>query len=90
MQFVVCAFHGYAHNRLCQLSNHPLYLIGFGIEDLEGMERVFAASNSVARVIRYASQFHYLQFLDLHFHQWDEDKYAELSKHFIVYHFILR
>ncbi|OCH91902.1 hypothetical protein OBBRIDRAFT_727825, partial [Obba rivulosa] len=80
MQFVVCAFHGYAHNRLCQLSNHPLYLAGYGIEDLEGMERVFAASNTVARGIRYASRFHYIQSLDLHFQQWDDDKYAELSR----------
>ncbi|OCH88551.1 hypothetical protein OBBRIDRAFT_734191 [Obba rivulosa] len=80
MQFVVCAFHGYAHNQLCQLVNHPLYLSGYSIEDLEGMERVFAASNTVARGIRYASRFHYTQSLDLHFQQWDEDKYTELSR----------
>ncbi|OSD08236.1 hypothetical protein PYCCODRAFT_1441222 [Trametes coccinea BRFM310] len=79
IQFVVCAFHGYAHNRLCQLANHPLYLTGYGIEDLEGMERLFSASNNVARVIRYASPFHWMQSLDLHFTQWDEDKYSELS-----------
>ena len=24
--------------------------------------------------------FHHLQFFDMHFTQWDEDKYAELSK----------
>ncbi|KAI0323448.1 hypothetical protein GY45DRAFT_1349791 [Cubamyces sp. BRFM 1775] len=79
MEFVVCAFHGYAHNRLCQLSYHPLYRAGYGIEDLETMERVFAASNNVARIIRYASPFHWMQSLDLHFQQWDEDKYAELG-----------
>lgn len=79
MRFVVCAFHGYAHNRLCQLHNHPLYLIEFGIEDLEGMERVFSTSNTVARLIRYASRFHWMQFIDLHFQQWDNDKYAELG-----------
>ncbi|KAI0323535.1 hypothetical protein GY45DRAFT_1341373, partial [Cubamyces sp. BRFM 1775] len=78
-EFVVCAFHSYAHNRLCQLSNHPLYRDGYGIEDLEVMERVFSASNNVARFIWYASPFHYMQGLDLHFKQWDEDKYAELS-----------
>ncbi|KAG2344279.1 hypothetical protein BDR05DRAFT_882938 [Suillus weaverae] len=31
----VNAFHGYAHNHLCQLANHLLYLDSFGIEDLE-------------------------------------------------------
>ncbi|KAL6308620.1 hypothetical protein BKA93DRAFT_815267 [Sparassis latifolia] len=78
--FGVCAFHGYAHNRLCQLSSHPLYLKGFGIKDLETMERVFSSSNSTAPVIRYATPFHWMQALDLHFTQWDEDKYTELSR----------
>ena len=43
------------------------------------MERVFSSTNSVARGIRYASQFHWFQSLDLHLMQWDEDKYTELS-----------
>ncbi|KAG2146793.1 hypothetical protein DEU56DRAFT_731337 [Suillus clintonianus] len=80
IQFCVNSFHGYAHNRLCQVQHHPLYLPGFGLEDLETMERVFSSSNSVSRVIRYASRYHWAQFLDLHFQQWDEDKYSELSK----------
>ncbi|KAI0671594.1 hypothetical protein C8Q78DRAFT_1019556 [Trametes maxima] len=78
--FAVCAFHGYAHNRQCQLANHPLYLIGFGLEDLEGLERVFSGSNAVARLIRYASRYHWTQALDLHFRHWDDEKYCELSK----------
>ncbi|KAG2087520.1 uncharacterized protein F5147DRAFT_748517 [Suillus discolor] len=80
MQFCVNSFHGYAHNRLCQVQHHPLYLPGFGLEDLETMERVFSSSNSVSHVIRYASRYHWAQFIDLHFQQWDEDKYGELSK----------
>ena len=76
----VNAFHGYAHNRLCQLTHHPLYKPGFGLEDFEMLERVFSSSNNVARVIRYASYFHWKQALDLHFRQWDEEKYHELSK----------
>jgi Kyakuja-Dileera-Zisupton transposase len=32
---VVNAFHGHTHNQLCQLQHHPLYLPGFGLEDLE-------------------------------------------------------
>ncbi|KAG1812026.1 hypothetical protein EV424DRAFT_1473620 [Suillus variegatus] len=75
----VNTFHGHAHNRKCQLQHHPLYLRGFGLEDLETCERVFAASNAAAPLIRHASHFHYVQFLELHFDQWDIDKYLELS-----------
>ncbi|KAH7904479.1 hypothetical protein BJ138DRAFT_1019105, partial [Hygrophoropsis aurantiaca] len=80
LTLAVNAFHGYAHERKCQLRNHPLYLQGFGLEDLEVCERVFSASNSVAPLIRHASHFHYVQFLDLHFQQWNLDKYLELSR----------
>ncbi|KAG2120252.1 hypothetical protein DEU56DRAFT_747007 [Suillus clintonianus] len=75
----VNAFHGYAHNRRCQLAHHPLYLEGFGIEDLETCERIFSSSNSACGLIRHASYFHWVQYLDLHFDQWDKDKYLELS-----------
>ncbi|KAG1850888.1 hypothetical protein F4604DRAFT_1686992 [Suillus subluteus] len=76
----VNAFHGHAHNRKCQLQHHPLYLGGFGLEDLETCERIFAGSNAAASLIQHASHFHYVQYLDLHFDQWDTDKYLELSR----------
>ncbi|KAG0695001.1 hypothetical protein DFH29DRAFT_985063 [Suillus ampliporus] len=63
-QFVINSFHGHAHNRRCQLRFHPLY----------------RRLNAVAPVIRHASYFHWLQFIDLHFRQWDTDRYLELSK----------
>ncbi|KAG1735566.1 uncharacterized protein EDB91DRAFT_1238200 [Suillus paluster] len=53
---------------------------GLGLKDLETCERVFSGSNAVAPVIRHASYFHWLQFIDLHFWQWDADRYLELSK----------
>lgn len=52
---------------------------GFSIEDLEVMEQIFSASNGVARTIRYATKYHWMQALDLHFRQWDEEKYLEIS-----------
>lgn len=55
IEFVICAFHGYAYNHLCQLAHHPLYLDGHGIEDSGGMERVFSSTNGVARGTCYAS-----------------------------------
>ena len=75
---VVPGFHGYGHNRLCQLSYHPLYVTGMGLEDLEGCERAFSRSNEVAKVTRYASRFHRQQAIVNHFRQWDSDKYLEL------------
>ncbi|KAG1884097.1 hypothetical protein F4604DRAFT_1919926 [Suillus subluteus] len=80
LQVVVNAFHGFSHDRRCQLQNHPLYLNGLGLEDLETCERIFASSNSAAVLIRHASYFHWMQFLDLHFDQWDMDRYLDLSK----------
>jgi len=54
-RFSVNSFHGYAHSRVCQLDHHPLYLKGWGIEDLEGLECVFLASNAVTPTICYAT-----------------------------------
>ncbi len=38
---LVGAFHGHAHNRLCQLRFLATYVDGLGLEDLEGCERFF-------------------------------------------------
>ncbi|KIK18452.1 hypothetical protein PISMIDRAFT_34292, partial [Pisolithus microcarpus 441] len=80
LQVVVNAFHSFAHNRICQLQNHPLYLMGLGIGNLKTCKRIFANSNSTVALIHHASLFHWMQFLDLHFDQWDSDKYLELSQ----------
>ncbi|TEB31942.1 hypothetical protein FA13DRAFT_1843167, partial [Coprinellus micaceus] len=55
---LVGSFHGHAHNRLCQLLHLATYVLGLGLEDLEGCERFFAKSNTLASCIRYASTFH--------------------------------
>jgi hypothetical protein len=79
LRLCVPAFHGFAHNRVCQLNNHPLYITGFGIEDLETCEKVFAPCNGCVKLSRHATRFHRHQSLDMHFTQWDEDKYTELG-----------
>ncbi|KAI0039276.1 hypothetical protein FA95DRAFT_1585319 [Auriscalpium vulgare] len=76
---IVNAFHGYAHNRLCQLCHHPLFRTGLGLEDFETCERIFSSLGTVARLVRHASHFHWTMFIHLHLLQWDEDRYAELS-----------
>ncbi|TFK59070.1 hypothetical protein BDN72DRAFT_873096 [Pluteus cervinus] len=73
---VVPAFHGYAHNRLCQLSWHPLYKDGTGIEDFEECERTFSKSNELAAVTRLATPFHRRQQIEEHFNFHDLDKFA--------------
>jgi hypothetical protein len=45
----VPAFHGFAHNCVCQLNNHSLYVSGFGIEDLKICEKGFAPCNGCAK-----------------------------------------
>ncbi len=83
-RFMVGAFHGYAHQRSCQLKWHPLYMKGTGRTEGEGCEHVFSSSNDLARNTRHASQFHQHQAIDEHFTFWDQDKYALLSKRIIM------
>ncbi|KAG1848433.1 hypothetical protein F4604DRAFT_1973836 [Suillus subluteus] len=79
VQGVVPAFHGHAHNRLCQLQHHSKHKLGAGLEDFETCERVFSESNALASEIRNATEFHRHQALDEHFHFADMDRYAALS-----------
>jgi Kyakuja-Dileera-Zisupton transposase len=78
-RLMVGAFHGHAHNRLCQLSWHPLYIDGAGRTDGEGCEQVFSSSNDLARSTRHATRFHRHQSIEEHFNFWDQDKYGNLS-----------
>ena len=51
LQVVVDVFHGHAHNHICQLINHPIFLKGFGLEDLVTCERIFAGTNPATHLI---------------------------------------
>jgi hypothetical protein len=79
LQCVVDAFHCWAHKRYCQLKYHPLYRSGFGLEDLSTCERFFSSLNGTARNIRHSSSFHWMQSIDLHIQQVNEDRYASLG-----------
>ncbi|RDB19588.1 hypothetical protein Hypma_013286 [Hypsizygus marmoreus] len=81
LRLMVGAFHGHAHNRLCQLHWHPLYIPGTGHTEGEGCEHVFSSSNDLARGTRHATGFHRHQAIEEHFNFWDEDKYANLSQY---------
>ncbi|KAK1219024.1 hypothetical protein PQX77_018276 [Marasmius sp. AFHP31] len=72
---VVPAFHGHAHNRKCQVSWHPMYTEGVGLEDFEECERTFSESNHLAATTRLASEFHRHQALMEHFDFHDQDKH---------------
>ena len=73
-------FHGWAHNRSCQLSWHPRWQNGLGLNELEGCERLFSYLNGGAKSTRYASRYRRHQVLEILCSQWDDDKYAELSE----------
>ncbi|KAG6835638.1 hypothetical protein H0H93_016291 [Arthromyces matolae] len=75
----VNAFHGFTHNYLCQLYHHPNNIVGMGLEDLETLERVFSSSNGLGSITRYMTAFRRRMFIDLHFQQWDAEKYANLA-----------
>lgn len=79
LMLLVNAFHGYQHNRLCQCDYHPLYREGIGMEDMETCERLFSVLNSVARCIRTASRYHWLQAIHLRIKQLNEDRYEALG-----------
>ncbi|KAL0569696.1 hypothetical protein V5O48_012269 [Marasmius crinis-equi] len=73
---VVPSFHGHAHNRKCQLSWHPQYAHGVGLEDFEECERTFSQSNRLASTTRMATPFHRRQAILEHFYFHDMDKHA--------------
>jgi hypothetical protein len=79
---LVGAFHGHAHNRLCQLSFLATYVKGMGLEDLEGCERFFSKSNALAPSLRYASVFHRQQkIVEFMKHMDNFETYPNLSKY---------
>lgn len=73
---VVPSFHGYAHNRGCQLDWHPLYTDGVGLEDFEECERTFSKSNELAMVTRFSTPYHRHQEINEFLFHHDLDKYA--------------
>ncbi|KAF8580998.1 hypothetical protein K439DRAFT_1355366, partial [Ramaria rubella] len=75
LHMVVPAFHGHAHNQLCQLCFHIQISQGFGIKDLETCECVFLGSNAVAQLTRHSMPYHQHQFIDLFFCQWDSENF---------------
>lgn len=79
-KLLIPAFHGYAHNRLCQLVYLATYVLGLGMEDLETSERFFSRSNALASAVRYASCFHRLQRIFEYLKHKDAfETYANLS-----------
>jgi hypothetical protein len=76
---LVGAFHGHAHNRLCQLDHLTTYVKGIGLEDLEGCERTFSKSNVLASSVHYSSIFHRRQAIANYFQHTDDfEVYANI------------
>jgi len=77
---LIGSFHGHAHNHLCQLKFLATYVKGLGLEDLEGCERMFSKSNSLAASVRHASVFHQRQKIAGFMKHTDENEtYQNLS-----------
>ncbi|QRW15389.1 hypothetical protein RhiLY_14388 [Ceratobasidium sp. AG-Ba] len=78
-RFVTGSFHGYAHERKCQLSNHPLHTEGAGLESFEQNEQLFASTNTAAHPTRHSSPFHRRQHVVLRFMGYDSSRRSNLG-----------
>jgi len=77
---LVGAFHGHAHNRICQLSHLATYQKGLGLSALENCESFFSKSNKLAGSLRHASVFHHRQSISTYLKHTDTfETYASLS-----------
>jgi KDZ transposase-like protein len=84
---LVGAFHGHAHNRLCQSQFLATYVKGLGLEDLEGCERFFSKSNALAGSTRYTSAFHRRQAIAEYAMYFDKfETYQNLIKYQSILH----
>jgi hypothetical protein len=91
LTMLVGAFHGHAHNRLCQLRFLATYVKGLGLEDLEGCERFFSKSNALAKPVRYASRFHRQQEITTYIKHFDSfETYTNLSESLIFILFLVK
>lgn len=79
-RLAVPAFHGCGHNASCQETHHVRVLEGFGLEDLETCERVFSASNEIARPLRHCSVFTRHQFIVKYFQRYNQDMRDQASE----------
>ncbi|KAG8717226.1 hypothetical protein FRC09_014581 [Ceratobasidium sp. 395] len=74
------AFHGYAHERPCQLLWHPLWRDGAGMEDFEECERFFSHSNAVARCTQHGSKYNRRQQIHQHMESSDKECLANMGR----------
>ena len=80
---LVDAFHGHAHNRLCQLNNLTTYVDGLGLEALGVCEQAFSKSNALAGSTRSMGRFRRQQAIAAHFRDTDNyENYMTMSEWF--------
>ncbi len=78
---LVGLFHGHAHQHRCQLQHLRTYVLGLGLEDLEGCECYFAGSNALALGVRHASRYHRHQVITNYMRCKDQfDTFQNLSE----------
>ncbi|KAG8763362.1 hypothetical protein FRC12_008575 [Ceratobasidium sp. 428] len=73
------SFHGPAHNRYCQLHNHPHNIPGAGLTDFENCETIFSSTNRTSPTTRLASAYHRHQRIHNHLTAYDDDTYHMLG-----------
>ncbi|KAG8727744.1 hypothetical protein FRC11_012539, partial [Ceratobasidium sp. 423] len=76
---LVGSFHGAAHNRKCQLKNHPINRLGAGLTPFENCEQFFSSINRIAALTRLASPYHRHERIHIHLDAWDEDQHRNIG-----------
>ncbi|KAE9387561.1 hypothetical protein BT96DRAFT_1004976 [Gymnopus androsaceus JB14] len=81
LQMLIGLLHGYAHNRLCQLSFLMLYIYGAGIEDMEVLRTLLLPVQCSCLRYSYMSKFRRRQAIACYaYHRDNFETYANLSK----------
>ncbi|KAI5992334.1 hypothetical protein EDC04DRAFT_2587023 [Pisolithus marmoratus] len=57
LKVVVNTFHGFAHNCMCQLQNHPLYQLGFGNKALQAFHNF--SSQNMLKILKKEILFYF-------------------------------
>ncbi|KIJ37885.1 hypothetical protein M422DRAFT_50220 [Sphaerobolus stellatus SS14] len=73
LSFAVSVFHAYGHQWPCQLLYHPRKVIGYGLSDGEGCERVWSSLKRLILSLRVSRRHRRIWMIDCQIHHMKKD-----------------
>ncbi|KIJ36263.1 hypothetical protein M422DRAFT_261408 [Sphaerobolus stellatus SS14] len=73
LSFAVSVFHAYGHQWPCQLLYHPRKVIGYGLSDGEGCERVWSSLKRLIPSLRVSGRHRRIWMIDRQIHHLKKD-----------------